>query len=67
MTLLVLLHAALTLVWLGGYVFLLSKAGPVHHRPRVHRVLGRTTGVVLTASASPWAARPADEVSVPRR
>jgi threonine/homoserine/homoserine lactone efflux protein len=28
-------------------VFLLSKAGPVLHRPRVHRVLGRTTGVVL--------------------
>ncbi|MFI7140123.1 hypothetical protein ACIBQ5_20965 [Streptomyces massasporeus] len=24
-----------------------SKAGPVLHRPRVHRVLGRTTGVVL--------------------
>ncbi|WP_245237171.1 hypothetical protein RFN58_01190 [Streptomyces iakyrus] len=34
MTLLVLLHAALTLVRLGGYVFLLSKAGPVLHRPR---------------------------------
>jgi threonine/homoserine/homoserine lactone efflux protein len=47
MALLVLLHATLTLVWLGGYVFLLSKAGPVLHRPRVRRVLGRTTGVVL--------------------
>ncbi|MBB6421565.1 hypothetical protein [Streptomyces sp. AK010] len=47
MPLLVLLHTPLTLVWLGGYVLLLSKAGPVLHRPRVHRVLGRTTGVVL--------------------
>ncbi|MFF5313747.1 LysE family translocator [Streptomyces massasporeus] len=44
MTFLVLL---LTLAWLGGYVLLLSKAGPVLHRPRVHRALGRTTGVVL--------------------
>ncbi|MFC8144021.1 LysE family translocator [Streptomyces paradoxus] len=44
---LVLLHASLTLVWLGGYVVLLSKAGPVLHKPRVHRALGRTTGVVL--------------------
>ncbi|MFF7768889.1 LysE family translocator [Streptomyces massasporeus] len=47
MTLLVLLHTFLTLAWLGGYVLLLSKAGPVLHRPRVHRALGRTTGVVL--------------------
>ncbi|MEW2462587.1 hypothetical protein [Streptomyces massasporeus] len=46
-TLLVLLHAPLTLAWLGGYVLLLSKAGPVLHRPRVQRALGRTTGVVL--------------------
>ncbi|MFI6012129.1 LysE family translocator [Streptomyces sp. NPDC051243] len=47
MTLLVLLHAVLTLVWLGGYVLLLSKAASVLERPRVRRVLGRTTGVVL--------------------
>ncbi|WP_369173382.1 LysE family translocator [Streptomyces sp. R28] len=47
MTLLVLLHTALTLTWLGGYVLLLSKAGPVLHKPRVHRALRRTTGVVL--------------------
>ncbi|MEU7484178.1 LysE family translocator [Streptomyces sp. NPDC042319] len=47
MTLLVLLHAALTLAWLSGYVLLLSKAGPVLHRPRVRRALERTTGVVL--------------------
>lgn len=47
MTLLVLLHTALTLRWLGGYVLLLAKAGPVLHRPRIGRALGRTTGVVL--------------------
>ncbi|GAA4557248.1 hypothetical protein ACFYN9_31655 [Streptomyces collinus] len=29
-------------------MFLLPKAWPVLHRPRVHRVLGRATGVVLT-------------------
>lgn len=48
LALLVLLRATPTLVWLGGCVFLLSKAWPVLHRPRVHRVLGRATGVVLT-------------------
>ncbi|MEU5269369.1 LysE family translocator [Streptomyces hygroscopicus] len=47
MTLLVLLHAVLTLAWLGGSVFLLAKAGPLLQRPRVQRALGRTTGVVL--------------------
>ncbi|MFE7277863.1 LysE family translocator [Streptomyces sp. NPDC057623] len=47
MTLLVLLHTALTLVWLGGYVLLLSRAGPVLRKPGVHRALGRTTGVAL--------------------
>ncbi|MCO8302036.1 LysE family translocator [Streptomyces sp. RKCA744] len=47
MTLLVLLHAVLTLAWLGGYVFLLAKAGPLLQRPPVQRALGRTTGVVL--------------------
>ncbi|WP_328875562.1 hypothetical protein OHT76_38865 [Streptomyces sp. NBC_00287] len=49
MTLLVLLHTALTLAWLGGYALLLSKAGPVLHKPRIHRALGRTTGVALIA------------------
>ncbi|MER6983021.1 LysE family transporter, partial [Streptomyces carpinensis] len=47
MTLLVLLHTALTLAWLGSYVFLLSKAGPVLHEPRIRRLLGRTTGIAL--------------------
>ncbi|KUO06501.1 LysE family translocator [Streptomyces caeruleatus] len=47
MTLLVLLHTALTLAWLGSYVLLLSKAAPALHRPWVRRALGRTTGVAL--------------------
>ncbi|MEU1184577.1 LysE family translocator [Streptomyces sp. NPDC005820] len=47
MTLLVLLHTTLTLAWLGGYVLLLTKAGPVLQRPRIHRALGRTTGITL--------------------
>ncbi|MEU6674116.1 LysE family translocator [Streptomyces sp. NPDC046925] len=47
MSLLVLLHAALTVAWLGGYVLLLSMAAPVLEKPRVRRALGRTTGVVL--------------------
>lgn len=47
LTLLVLLHTTLTLAWLGGYVLLLSKAGPVLQQPRIQRVLGRTTGVTL--------------------
>ncbi|MGW3513501.1 LysE family translocator [Streptomyces sp. NPDC000994] len=47
MTLLVLLHATLSLTWLGGYALLLSRAGRVLERPGTHRMLGRTTGVVL--------------------
>lgn len=47
MTLLVLLHTALTVAWLGSYVCLLSKAGRVLEKPRVRRALGRTTGAVL--------------------
>lgn len=48
MTLLVLLRAALTLAWLGGYVFLLSKGERALEKPRIRRALGRrTTGVVL--------------------
>ncbi|MBH1938251.1 LysE family translocator [Streptomyces sp. AV19] len=47
MGLLVLLHAALTMGWLGGYVWLVSRARSVFERPRVRRVLDRVTGVVL--------------------
>ncbi|OLZ74734.1 threonine transporter RhtB [Streptomyces sp. IMTB 2501] len=47
MTLLVLLHDALTIAWLGGYTLLLSRAGPVLQKPRIRGALGRTTGVVL--------------------
>ncbi|OIJ85726.1 LysE family translocator [Streptomyces monashensis] len=47
MTLLVLLHIGLTLIWLAGYVLLLAKAGLLLHTPRVRRALGRVTGVVL--------------------
>ncbi|MET9734829.1 LysE family translocator [Streptomyces sp. NPDC006458] len=47
MTLLVLVHVVLTLVWLGTYVFLLAKAGPLLDRPRTRRALGRVTGAVL--------------------
>ncbi|MFF6952708.1 hypothetical protein ACFZAD_29120 [Streptomyces iakyrus] len=54
----------LVLVWLGVSVFLLSKAGPVLRRPRVRRVLGRTTGLVLIGSGSPWAVPPADVAAV---
>ncbi|MFF9112468.1 MULTISPECIES: hypothetical protein [unclassified Streptomyces] len=47
MALLVLLHAVITLVRLGGYVPLLARAGHVLGRPRVRRLLGLATGVVL--------------------
>ncbi|MFF9559652.1 LysE family translocator [Streptomyces albus] len=47
MVLLVLLHAALTLVWLGGYVLLLARSGHLLRSPRNRRFLGRTTGAVL--------------------
>ncbi|MEU7106394.1 LysE family translocator [Streptomyces stramineus] len=47
MSLLVLLHAALTLSWLGGYVYVVSRARAVFERPRVRRALDRVTGVVL--------------------
>ncbi|MER7199038.1 hypothetical protein [Streptomyces sp. CB01635] len=46
--LLVLLRAALTLAWLGSYVFLLSRRERALEKPRIRRALGRrTTGVVL--------------------
>ncbi|MET8246558.1 LysE family translocator [Streptomyces sp. NPDC005202] len=47
MTLLVLLHTALTLAWLSSYVILLSRARAVFEEPRIRRVLGGITGVVL--------------------
>lgn len=47
MALLVLLHAAITAVWLGGYVMLLAKARGFFERPAVRRALDRVTGVVL--------------------
>ncbi|MDI3386411.1 LysE family translocator [Streptomyces sp. B-S-A8] len=47
MTLLVLVHAALTLAWLGGYVLVLAKARPFFERPVVRRAMDRVTGVVL--------------------
>ncbi|EFE68360.1 LysE family translocator [Streptomyces viridosporus] len=47
MALLVLLHAVLTLVWLGGYVLLLARARVFFERPVVRRTMDRVTGVVL--------------------
>lgn len=47
MAVLVLLHVALTLVWLGGYVLLLARARAFFERPVVRRVMDRITGVVL--------------------
>jgi len=47
MALLVLLHAAITAVWLGGYVMLLAKARGFFERAAVQRALDRVTGVVL--------------------
>ncbi|MFI6371187.1 LysE family translocator [Streptomyces sp. NPDC050546] len=47
MALLVLLHAGLTVVWLSGYVALLSKARTFFERPAVRRAMDRVTGVVL--------------------
>ncbi|WP_409474614.1 LysE family translocator [Streptomyces sp. HC307] len=47
MTLLVLIHAALTLVWLGSYVLVLAKARAFFEKPAVRRTMDRITGVVL--------------------
>ncbi|MER6558572.1 LysE family translocator [Streptomyces sp. NPDC001027] len=47
MALLVLLHAVLTLVWLGSYVLLLAKARAFFQKPVVRRGMDRVTGVVL--------------------
>ncbi|GAA2447938.1 LysE family translocator [Streptomyces macrosporus] len=47
MTLLVLIHAALTLVWLGSYVLVLAKARAFFEKPAVRRTMDGITGVVL--------------------
>ncbi|MFF7313483.1 LysE family transporter [Streptomyces sp. NPDC008137] len=47
MALLVLLHAGLTVLWLSGYVALLSRARAFFERPAVRRAMDRVTGVVL--------------------
>ncbi|MEV7420710.1 LysE family translocator [Streptomyces sp. NPDC089919] len=47
MALLVLVHAALTLTWLGGYVLVLARARAVFEKPAVRRAMDRVTGVVL--------------------
>ncbi|MEV8597065.1 LysE family translocator [Streptomyces sp. NPDC052012] len=47
MTLLVLVHAALTLVWLGSYVLVLARARAFFEQPAVRRAMDRVTGVVL--------------------
>ncbi|OKK08825.1 LysE family translocator [Streptomyces sp. CB02400] len=47
MTLLVLIHTALTLVWLGSYVLVLAKARAFFEKPAVRRAMDRVTGVVL--------------------
>ncbi|MGW6982798.1 LysE family translocator [Streptomyces sp. NPDC054932] len=49
MALLVVLHVLLTVVWLGTYVYVLSRARRFFTRPRVRRTLDRVTGVVLIA------------------
>lgn len=47
LALLVVLHVAMTLAWLCGYVWLVSRARAVFQRPRVRTVLDRVTGVAL--------------------
>ncbi|MGO4648069.1 LysE family translocator [Nocardia sp. 2YAB30] len=47
MTLLVLVHAILTLGWLGGYAMLLANARAFFERPSVRRSMDRVTGLVL--------------------
>ncbi|MER6770138.1 LysE family translocator [Streptomyces bacillaris] len=47
MTLLVLIHASLTCVWLGGYVLALARARAFFEKPVVRRTTDRITGVVL--------------------
>lgn len=47
MALLVGLHAAISLGWLGGYVLVLAKARALFERPAVRGAMERVTGVVL--------------------
>ncbi|MFF2057510.1 LysE family translocator [Rhodococcus qingshengii] len=47
LALLVLIHAAITIVWLSGYVVLLSRAHSTFEKPRVRQALERITGTVL--------------------
>lgn len=47
MLLLVLLHAALTVGWLGGYVLVLARARVFFERPAVRQAMDRVTGLVL--------------------
>jgi len=47
LALLVLIHAAITIVWLSGYVVLLSRARSTFEKPRVRQALERITGTVL--------------------
>ncbi|PZH14867.1 threonine transporter RhtB [Streptomyces sp. NTH33] len=47
MGLLVLLHAGLTVVWLGSYVALLARARAFFEKPAVRRAMSRATGAVL--------------------
>ncbi|MFF1557851.1 LysE family translocator [Streptomyces sp. NPDC058279] len=49
MALLVGVHVLLTLLWLGTYVYVLSRARHFFARPRVRRTLDRVTGAVLIA------------------
>jgi threonine/homoserine/homoserine lactone efflux protein len=55
MALLVLLHAALTAVWLSGYVMLLAEARVFFRRPAVRRAMDCVTGVVLIGFAVKFA------------
>ncbi|MFJ9344410.1 LysE family translocator [Streptomyces sp. NPDC101733] len=47
MALLVLVHVLLTVLWLGAYVHVLSRARPFFARPSVRRAMDRVTGAVL--------------------
>jgi threonine/homoserine/homoserine lactone efflux protein len=48
---LVLVHVLLTVGWLGGYAWALTRARAVFERPRVRRTLDRVTGAVLVGFA----------------
>lgn len=48
---LVLIHVLTSVGWLGGYAYLLDRAGAVLQRPGVRRGMERVTGVVLIGFA----------------